>query len=1031
MTAERWEKIKEIFDLAMACSALPERSRYLDQACSDDFDLRSEVDRLLAEFDRAEGFLDEPIARPSRALAPGSLLNGRYRIASLIGRGGMGEVYLAHDVLLRDNVALKTLRLGLAGDSRAFERFHREVQLARKITHPNVCRVFEAGLLDQEPGAAGSASGRRPLYFTMQLLEGETLSARIRAAGRLDAAEAFPLIVQMAEGLHAAHEAGVIHRDFKSANVILHGGRAVITDFGLAHLGRTAAHGDASSTAGATGLAGTIAYMSPEQLNGDPLTASSDLYSFGVVLYEMAVGRLPFDARNPVNSAVQRATGRITGLRTLVDGLDSRWETAIQRCLEIDPAKRPRSAGELAEVFRGTGWRLQRPYWTRRQWVRASAAAIAAVSAAGAAWYWSSRPYEPRPDAWPWYERGVSALRGMMYEAGRRALEKAVEIDPNFALAHAQLARAYSELDYSGRAKESMLRALAVAEDHRPDATARTVIKAIQHTLNWDLALAAPLYRGLERQAGPRDKPAYWVEIGWLAVKSRDHGLARESFTRASSLDRSNAGAALRLALVEARAGRIEEAFRHFDEAEASFHAASAPGGVTQTLYERAVVLSRLNRQKEAVPLIQRAAAESRAAGDLYHVIRLELALALSHLRQGRIDEAQSAAEDAMRLAFDNKMENTATIGLLDIGNAHLLKGEPAEAERRFQQALEIARRNAGDVNEARAMLSLGSLYVQTERPAEALDYVKRSLEYYRRVNFSQEIAQSLILMGGAYEITGHYPESKRQLLAAVKAADELNDGDQSAVARYYLASVLEQMGDYPSALRVSHEGVALARDSRGGLRAASGWLRVSRLSRLLGDTAGARSTLTLAQNWIREHPGGRNLLGARSALREGELSYEAGRYREAIAHARGAAATTDAALQREASMLDALARIRLGQQSARTDASRIIAESLRRPRIAEPAEFRLAVAEALAATGNASQAQELAREAIAFFEPREVWERVWRCYWVVETGRAGNAAGAVSTRQAFDRLRANWPAEAIATYSRRPFIKKRLEPWL
>src|SRR5580765_7490998 len=173
-------------------------------------------------------------------LVPGDIIAGRFRIVRLIGRGGMGEVYEAQDDPLHEAVALKTLRADLAGNEEVARRFQKEILLSRKVTHWNVCRVFETGehtLVNRE--------GPPLHYFTMELLRGETLSARIRKAERLSRAEAFPIAVQLAEGLEAAHRAGIVHADFKSGNVILvpapaGGVRAVITDFGLSRIDPTA-----------------------------------------------------------------------------------------------------------------------------------------------------------------------------------------------------------------------------------------------------------------------------------------------------------------------------------------------------------------------------------------------------------------------------------------------------------------------------------------------------------------------------------------------------------------------------------------------------------------------------------------------------------------------------------------------------------------------------------------------------------------------------------------------------------------------
>ncbi|HEX8952646.1 MAG TPA: serine/threonine-protein kinase, partial [Polyangia bacterium] len=206
---------------------------------------------------------------------------GRYRVVKLLARGGMGEVYHAEDEELREPVALKIIRPEIAKDRRTIKRFQREVRLARKVTHPNVCRCFDVGY--------HTADGKTPISFiTMELLLGETLSARLKR-GRLATAEAAPLVRQMAAALSAAHRAGIVHRDFKPDNVLLVPGadgeplRAVVTDFGVARAVAGQVRRGSSLTAAGMKV-GTPAYMAPEQVEGAPLTPAADVYALGVVL---------------------------------------------------------------------------------------------------------------------------------------------------------------------------------------------------------------------------------------------------------------------------------------------------------------------------------------------------------------------------------------------------------------------------------------------------------------------------------------------------------------------------------------------------------------------------------------------------------------------------------------------------------------------------------------------------------------------------------------------------------------------------
>jgi tetratricopeptide (TPR) repeat protein len=284
---------------------------------------------------------------------PGQVVADRYRIVRFIAQGGMGEVYEAEDQELGERVALKTVRPEIAAQEGALDRFKREVHLARKVTHPNVCRLFDLGV-----HRMGEPSGQaiEVRYLTMELLEGETLAQRLKRVGRMSPAEALPIVRQMAAALATAHEAGIVHRDFKSSNVILvpgrGGERAVVTDFGLAHGVVDGASLEASLTATGSSL-GTPAYMAPEQVAGKRASPASDIYALGVVIYEMVTGLWPFTGGTPMSIAVKRLTEKPPPPRRVVADLDPAWETAILRCLQREPGDRFPSAGDVVAALEG------------------------------------------------------------------------------------------------------------------------------------------------------------------------------------------------------------------------------------------------------------------------------------------------------------------------------------------------------------------------------------------------------------------------------------------------------------------------------------------------------------------------------------------------------------------------------------------------------------------------------------------------------------------------------------------------------
>lgn len=306
---------------------------------------------------------------------PGALLLGRFRVVRLLGSGGMGEVYEAEDLELREQIAVKTIRLSHARDTSMLDRLRKEVQLGRRVSHPNVCRLFDVFRVTISPTTGGPPVDCA--IVTMELLRGRTLADHIRDEGPMSLEEALPLARQIGEGLRAAHEAGVVHRDLKSANVFLareHDGvRAVLTDFGLA----TSVAGDGQnwelSVTGA--VIGTLSYMSPEQLRGEPATPLSDIYAFGIVLYEMVSGVLPFRALTPMAAALKRVNEKPEDLRRHLPEVPRAWHDTIHRCLELEPSKRFLKATDVADSLESEA------AWTRRPAVRwaATTAAIGAI----------------------------------------------------------------------------------------------------------------------------------------------------------------------------------------------------------------------------------------------------------------------------------------------------------------------------------------------------------------------------------------------------------------------------------------------------------------------------------------------------------------------------------------------------------------------------------------------------------------------------------------------------------------------------
>ncbi len=389
---DRWEIVKSLFEAALEEDSL-HRSAFLAEQC-EDAGVRAEVERLLAEYEQAGSFLSTPVlgCGQPRRLPEGKVLADRFRVLRFIAAGGMGEVYEAEDLELHERVAIKTIRPDILTQPNAVARFKREVHLARKVTHPNVCRIYD--LFRHKP--EDDREIQETLFVSMEMLHGKTLSERLNQAQRIGTEEALPIVRQMAAALGAAHAVGIVHRDFKPGNVVLVDSpdpqRAVVTDFGLALQPLKSEDGISFSTS--AGLLGTPTYMAPEQLEGRPATSSSDIYALGLVIYEIVTGARPFQGDTPMSAAMKRLSEPPAHPRKFEPKLDPVWESVILRCLERDPAKRFLRAEDIGAILAGnqttlSGRAALRPYSKR---LTTSIAALIVVLAMTGAYLYARRP---------------------------------------------------------------------------------------------------------------------------------------------------------------------------------------------------------------------------------------------------------------------------------------------------------------------------------------------------------------------------------------------------------------------------------------------------------------------------------------------------------------------------------------------------------------------------------------------------------------------------------------------------------------
>lgn len=259
-------------------------------------------------------------------LGPGSIVAERYEILQLIGKGGMGQIFKTYDRTLGEVVALKVLRPELSRSEEMVTRFRNEVRLARKIGHPNVASLYEYGVYGQLE------------YISMELIEGMTLRQALRIRGKgLELAEAFGAVISLAAGLKAIHDGGIIHRDLKTENILIEAGVVHLVDFGIAK-GMVQKAGAPVTRAGM--ILGTPQFMSPEQCQAKQVDARSDIYSLGIVAYEIFTARLPFDNESPMDTMMQQINEQPSFPTALKQGLPDTMVAVLRRALAKDPDKR-------------------------------------------------------------------------------------------------------------------------------------------------------------------------------------------------------------------------------------------------------------------------------------------------------------------------------------------------------------------------------------------------------------------------------------------------------------------------------------------------------------------------------------------------------------------------------------------------------------------------------------------------------------------------------------------------------------------
>ena len=1035
MTPDEWQRLKPLFERA---SELPpeQRQAFVDEIRSENEDLASHLWALLrppeeetVSIDRPpldEGFPDE---KP--LFSNGEVVIGRFRIIRFVGRGGMGDVYEANDLEL-GRVALKTIRAGVADNPQMLLRFKQEVQLARKVTSPHVCRIHELHILPRE--------GRREpaVFLTMEFLDGVTLAGRIGRDGTLPVQEAERIALQLCTALQAMHDAGVIHRDFKSNNVMLvprgETSQAVLMDLGLAAEAVQAAAAGTAITLPGT-VMGTSEYMAPEQFEGRALTPAADIYALGVVLYEIATGTRPFRASTPIAAAVRRARHLPPASSVRAD-LPPHWDAVIQRCLEYDPEKRYQTAGEVAAALRTPPSPATAvPLAPARSAVRTRLAilfSMLAIAGAVAAvlWYRSGGYAPPSRAAQKWYDDGVSALREATYLKATRALERAVKIDGNFVLAHARLADAWAELDFTRKAQEEMLRASGLDTERKLHPIDREYLHAVNATLTGQFAAAVQDYAAILRDLPAGEKAYGYVDLGRAHEKAGNVSEARKDYAQAARLAPEDPAPFMRLGILESReAGHSSEGEAAFAHAEALYRASSNAEGVAEIAYQRGLAA----RFRRDTPKARECLEESLRAGRDIDSPQLQIrALTQLSVLEYSIDNDAKAIElarTAIDLARERGLDIWATEGLIRVALDYIDLHDLVKAEAAVQQGLRQAEDLQNPRLEALARLTLASVRDQQGgSPDERIALAQQALDYYKRADFFVQTTNALTLLVRARGSKAEFQQALADASELLEAARKYGNPSHIAQAEESTGGVLLTLQRYPDAL--SHFQSALATARTIGEYVEYEVTNCADVLWRLGRYSEARQMIDSIPPEKRKLPTNAVLLDYVSA----GMALSQRRFKEALdlaQHALRAAAPSTPAEIMELQILSGFAQAESGAlKQAQQNCKAALDAAQRGGDRYLSAEAGLCAARSYIAAGSPREAMPLADAALQFFSSSQQKESEWRSLlFLAEASRdSGDAASAEKyAKKALDilsNLENNWGNSTYQVYVSRPDVQ-------
>jgi tetratricopeptide (TPR) repeat protein/predicted Ser/Thr protein kinase len=973
-----------------------------------------------------------------------------YRIIEKLGEGGMGVVYLAEDLHLARQVAMKFLT---STDHHYRARFIREARAVSRLNHPNIAMVHDYGETEQN----------QP-FIVMEYVKGKSLSDLLDQG--LTLRRSVEIVSAIAEALGEAHEHGIVHRDIKPSNVIVSDrGHVKVLDFGLVkHFSDSTASGvdlDAktifSTQTRSDVIVGTPLYLSPEQATGKQVDGRSDIFALGALLYECLTGQSAFSGGSvleigaqiihvtppppsKINPSVPAVVDRIT-LKALEKKVEARYQTAGEMLSDLKTAVTSLGSngvpvstkpGAPTEGFkRATNAVATLTMQLRRQRVPLGWVIVAFIAAALGIWaiiyFWPRSYYQPLPSAVHWYEQGTESLRNGAYYQASKAFTQAIAVDDRYALAHARLAQAWAELDYSERAKDELI--AATTENERSSLSPKDALylDAIRASVTRKFGDAINSYTELVKQAP--EEGSTFVDLGYAYENDGKTDEALKTYLKAIELNRGQyATAYLRTGIVYLRKQDKDNATRMFDEAERLYKAGGNNEGLNEVIRQRGVLFRNNGEYENAKAQFQSALDASRIMGNEAQQITALIELSYLASKRGLFSEAEAFAQQAVNFAQQKQLENLTASGLLELGNAFAAKGNYEKAESYFEQAIQFARASKGRLREAMGMTNLSDIYIQTLRIDDGLRLAQQSLEFFQQENYPRNAFLCLTHIARAYRRKGDYTSAQLALKQKLGLANKSQSSGSLADTYVEMGALLMDQEQLPAALQQYEKAVELYGSTNAFLVAFCNENRVQLLARL---GRYEESKVLLDQLFVSkgDFPG----LEPSLHLDRAEMSLSDGEWYDAIASSTQAVKTGDpkSNVTVQAQYVLALAKANNGAQ---VEARKLCEQSLQAT--ANAADFGLhsrallACAEVALKGKDAQTALTLATQAQQRFGRSTQLESEWRA-WAIAS-RASNELGYSDTAQeqmknaetTRAKLEQQWGADVFKKYVARPDIR-------